>query len=224
MIEAVETTILTLLKDLSPLGTQHLDIQSEPVAWGATHASIDEDGIFHAPPDMTKKLPPVVLDGASNSSPHTSIGIFHCVRAISYKASPGFYSNHQSTQQMATRVSTSNLLFKRWEKKFEMKVKKCWHVLEEAVEGLLGPFPKEKRLKLEEFWDTCGHVGTKVNLLQVGSSIHWLIFHRISCICVCWLSDCWLISILASALAIFICSHHACLLSSCLSALFEQIT
>jgi hypothetical protein len=156
MIEAVETAILKLLKDSSPLGTQRLAIQSESVAWGATHASIDEDGIFYAPANMTKDLPPVVLDGMGKESPQTNIGIFHRVRAISYQSPTGFFSDRQSAaaQQMASGTGIlDGPSYSEWNRKLQVELKKRRYVPEEAAEDLLGAFPTEnfKRLKSEEF-------------------------------------------------------------------------
>ncbi|KAG0697550.1 hypothetical protein DFH29DRAFT_1071564 [Suillus ampliporus] len=79
MLEAVESAILTLLKEGDK---DRFQPQMIPTHWTDAHAHIDDDGIFNPPPSMSKTFLPVVVDGINSLQPLGTSGLFDQVRPV----------------------------------------------------------------------------------------------------------------------------------------------
>ncbi|KAG2029035.1 hypothetical protein BDR03DRAFT_1018992 [Suillus americanus] len=118
MLDAVEAAILTLLKD--PPSPEHLSRNNAPPLWKSCHADVDDDGIFHPPPEMQKTTPPVVVDGVNSGRALGTIGVFDRVRSVS----PNQEANGSlSDQHLSATASSTSKDHQRWLLRFKGDVK-----------------------------------------------------------------------------------------------------
>jgi hypothetical protein len=142
MIAAVETAIVTLLKDTSEAGTKRLTADEPGAEWKRFHANIDDDGIFTPPTGMKPNVPPVVLHGVVHHQPLSADGIFDRILAIPMPIDTSMVST--LTDATSDDVSHPTTSRRAWDERVRLNLgRKRWYYDAETNDYCGPKYPRD---------------------------------------------------------------------------------